>query len=817
MKKVLMKLDTLNKLASAINTKLAPRKYRIKELPKAVDDVFSKELEAVRKEYREFLYGPKSVFSDPYSMINYIDDLMFYGRDDLQEVASPITGGVGEYAFIHCRNLRKVSFPNCKKIDDYAFAHCTSLEEISGFPSGGSHGWGVFYDCKNLRSVSLDWDRIGIETFESCEKLESGNFPYATTLSLYAFASCYNLKYVSMPNVISMVARVFEHCSSLEEISLPALQYTSGYETGARPAGGNFHNCINLKSAYLPNCVKLMGGDFENCRKLEDVYIPKLTYIPNILFASCQALKNITASSFPLVSEIKNFAFEECISLEYAEFANGFCNVNRSNPDLGRQFYNCISLKRIKLFGSYTQSNEIIGVPSLAFYNCYNLESIDYSYARQICRLAFYNCSKLSYVSFPECSMIGPNAFENCITLSSVYIDNVDTIYPYAFLNCRSLSQAIFSQCSLIGPGAFKNCVNLSEAELNAVIGMSYLSGSVNTDQGVFYGCSNLKTVQLLNLESPAIGDEYAYSYSDGHSQRNGMFKNCIQLENVLLSSSYSAVVPQMFYNCQALSFISIPECVVIGAWAFMNCSSLESIDFPKCSRINSQAFMNCTALSYINIPSCTYLSDSVFQNCSSLVSIELFSAAPNLNGPSNQTQTSCIIASNCFKDCMNLRTVSIAELSYIRLDIYRHAFRNCLSLESFITNAGGTLIGDFIFDHCSSLSIISCPHMMINGHYVFANCTGVEEIHIGTVMHAFQYSQPWPYNYRYTFANCINLKRLYIMGLFVPYRDYNSIFYNCGFLEEGDLYVPSSLYNAYLYSTGNWLSVMDESRIHPI
>lgn len=832
MKKVLFDLKVLNNLVKAINTKLLPRKYRINELPAAVNTVFSKDLEAARKELREFIYGPKYCFVDKYGLINSVGSKIFRGREDLRQIDLPSCRIVDTEGFANCYNLRSISMPNCVRLNIGAFYHCSSLksidfpnctylegdafagciglEEVSGFSNVRSVYAAVFAGCVNLRFVSIGWQVIPWETFAGCEKLETVNLPNTRFLSDQAFMNCYNLTSISIPNVSSLTGQVFRNCTALEFISLPELVETGHYDSQDMTVyhGYNFQNCINLKSIYAPKYTNAAAGEFLDCHNLESIYMPALSSIPYQMFMNCSNLRTISSDMFSNVSMIYSSAFANCISLETAYFQNAILR----HMICDSIFYNCTSLQTVKLLGDngfsdtrsdYTSPSGIGSLAAVtvdAFYNCYNLESIEYPHAKLIENSAFYNCSKLHTVNFSECKVVYRHAFENCIALSSIAINDLRVIGVAAFKNCISLPSIVFSLCSVIGVEAFANCSSLSYAELNNLYLVSYSNTVSDSHYGVFKNCGLLKTAILPALESPTLIDVNNNVYQ---CSQNGMFENCLALENITLNSLYSIIPSRMFYNCQILSMIPSPNCEAVGGEAFANCYSLAFSNLSNCEQIYGSAFVSCSSLREIRLPKCSLIGANAFYNCVNLESIHLCSTG-------TPTDISCSIGSRCFYNCSNLRTIEIPYLASGIFYINNSAFANCISLESFQTNTSIRL-DSYVFGNCYNLSTLSCSRAVIYGDFVFANCSALEEVHLAGIYNPSNKARAQAYG---AFYNCNNLKRIYFYD-FVPYISTCSTFYGCNFLEDGDLYVPSSLYDSFVQGSWNWGNAMAISRIH--
>ena len=113
-------------------------------------------------------------------------------------------------------------------------------------------------------------------------------------------------------------------------------------------------------------------------------------------------------------------------------------------------------------------------------------------------------------------------------------------------------------------------------------------------------------------------------------------FKNCVNIRAITLDTAVdnnnkyliSSINNAVFYNCQALKQIYIPDTVhTLGTDLFYGCSSLEVAVMGygikrngQNSQIKDRAFMNCTSLKYFVVPdTVTEIGHHSFKNCTTL------------------------------------------------------------------------------------------------------------------------------------------------------------------------------------------------------
>jgi len=128
-----------------------------------------------------------------------------------------------------------------------------------------------------------------------------------------------------------------------------------------------------------------------------------------------------------------------------SEFTNGGWGVYRDCPEDAVDF---------EVQDSFT----IIG--DFAFYDCVSLKNIKLPKSiKSINKIAFYNCSSLQKIDLPpSLTTLGDYAFENCSSLQKIDLPpSLTTLSDSAFENCRSLKE-------ITGPPSLKRRFKYCEA-----------------------------------------------------------------------------------------------------------------------------------------------------------------------------------------------------------------------------------------------------------------------------------------------------------------------------------------------------------------
>lgn len=447
--------------------------------------------------------------------------------------------------------------------------------------------------CEGFTSVNTGY-------FSEWSNLKSIWLPDTLThIHSNAFKDCKNLETIRLSSQrINLGSSAFENCVSLKTLTMPSEYINADVGYGGSSA---FKDCINLESITLPsNLNQISYGWFENCTNLRNIVLPDtIELISKKAFINCSNLNNINIPDS--VTSLGKYAFRDCIKLQSVTIPG---EISSHWTYCGSIFSN----------GTY---NYYHGLAEGVFYNCTNLKKAIFKSGKStqlIGAYTFAGCSKLEKVTLPDnIKFIDHHAFDNCENLTQINLQYVQSICIGAFENCSKLKTVQFPKDNIkLSKNAFQNCTSLESISLSGTIG-----------ENSFGGCSNLKKVVLLKVDSMG-----------GYAIGNSAFSDCKNLTEIIfpkdsvITNRYS-IGEKSFYNCVKLKNIIIPDTVEsIGAQCFYNCKSLQSVTLSK----------------YI-----IFLTDEEFANCNNLKSVIFLGPKDNHTFESNP---------NAFNGCSSLKSI---------------------------------------------------------------------------------------------------------------------------------------------------------------
>jgi len=173
------------------------------------------------------------------------------------------------------------------------------------------------------------------------------------------------------------------------------------------------------------------------------------------------------------------------------------------------------------------------------------------------------------------------DGFEYAVNLTSVTLPStVKKLGQDAFKGCTNLKTINLENVEEISSYAFEDCTSLEKVELDSLVKVGC------------YAFRDTEGIKELNLPSTLVNVEHSafsmmrgletVSFENGlETLSNNMFSNCDALEEVVLSSTLVKIDYSAFQNCLSLKEITIPASVKeVGSYAFKGCTALEKVVF---------------------------------------------------------------------------------------------------------------------------------------------------------------------------------------------------------------------------------------------
>ena len=544
--------------------------------------------------------------------MEFIPDGLFRGSGIYEFDIPTETKKIGFGSFADCKRLQKVNIPeNVTKIDAFAFENDESLKYVTINANIQEIEQRTFRGCSSLKEIIIPEGvkSIRTEAFFICTSLETINLPYSIEeLGDAAFFICTNLKRIELPRGIKGLSRkLFHGCKALREVIMPSTIEYIGSEVfegceslysivipvGVKRIGNEAFYYCGLREAIIPDTVTELGEyAFCGCRNLHSALIPgSIKTIPNHCFHGCRSLSQITICEG--VESIED-AFMECPSLKKLFLPEGMkkfgCTLQSS---LINDLYVPSTLENIVPFNrgygsGYVNLHIPFGMKMIAEkyiedtkkrfeesgydfdepFEIYEytiidnliVEVLDKSKNTLVIK-GLLNLYVPNDIVIPSSALIkgryyrivriGTNAFYNVTSLNSIKIfDGISSIGAHAFSYCSSLKKVEFpASLTDIEGELFYNCNKLES------IFVDFDNPKFLSVNGVLYTKDHKKIVAYPNANGKDYkiieGTEYIESFA---------FKSCVDLENLRLPKSIRAIGDNVFYGCDKLKNIIIPD-----------------------------------------------------------------------------------------------------------------------------------------------------------------------------------------------------------------------------------------------------------------
>ncbi len=511
---------------------------------------------------------------------------------ELQSLTLPISvTHVGYEAFAGCNNIQSFVFPmeKVEYIGREAFYTCPAPEELH-LPETLTE-WSIkSFNLSELKvlytdspaTVYLDDD----DKLEKLEKVVIGDKKKNTNVFYCSLGRSYAYGLPNIPNLKEVIlGKSVEKISDYAFLNLPITSIR--IPKSLKSIGNNaFQGCKLLTETEISDlsawcAVDIMANDYSNPlsvsqklvvdgEEVTDLVIPEgVAEINKWAFYGCKSLTSLTVPKS--LKKIDYKCFQGCDKLTRLNIYDiaSWCKISIGG------IYVFSSPER-HLFKDGAEILDLVvpeGVDSIqpyTFYNCNSLKSVKLANSvTSIEDYVFYGCSGLTSVTIPSSvTGIGSRAFSNCSGLTSVTIGNSLTrLGDYVFYGCKALT-SIVVETGNTKYDSRGNCNAIIETSSNTLV-----TGCKNTvipdnvltiGTCAFDGCANLTEINfpdnVRNIE------EYA-------------FRDCSGLTSIAIGNGVNQIGACAFTDCSGLKSVYISNSVkYIGNYAFEHCNALEDV-----------------------------------------------------------------------------------------------------------------------------------------------------------------------------------------------------------------------------------------------
>ena len=649
--------------------------------------------------------------------------LLFYPADKAGEYVVPETiKEIEPSTFANKSNLTGIVLhAGIEKIGGDAFKSCSGLLRVEfKTPQVGEAvvdlviGDGAFYSCSYLTEVTIPYrtTSIGDDAFRSCSRLNTVNFEETPSdqterdlvLGEYVFSSVgatatdgKRFTAITLPDrTVEIGNCCFYSCSYLARVNIPASVTRMGYYemrtvTVVSKVGDSY-----VESAETVNMdVCLSMSVFYQCYRLEEIAVdpanPIYTSMDGVLYS--REYYPVEATDY--VPYTYPTTATGTIKVNYTEFESKF--YDRTDGTV-KVLIACPS-SNSGVDGTIVIPNTVMATWYGSFYQNGNPTYVEEGVGIKTIK---FGSDEIKNQRNNEL-LIGKNSFYYSKRLETVELPSgVKKIPQNTFYYCEALRNInIPATVERIEPKAFYYCsamdnIVFDESDPDNVIPLD-LRNDLNTASsasagGIFYNCNALTTLTLPE-RTVELG---RYSMSG------------TKLVTVNLPSTLQRIDASSFRDVITLTTVNFPTkmeegvSLVIEDYTFYGCSALTTINLPEgLESIGYEAFYNCTALKEITFPATLedmgkYYSGTsstsygyVFYGCKALEKAEF--AYTVVDGVKVTNAIITKIGSSNFRGCSSL-TEFYVPASVELIDTY--AFADCRKMKTITFEKGGEMGG---------------------------------------------------------------------------------------------------------------------------
>ncbi len=484
------------------------------------------------------------------------------------------------YMFANCANLEKVTFSKAlKQLYKGMFYKCPSLKTINYYDEEakeyvGEENEGTFWEGL----VFLNYDSAGKGTFEGSglikiiipASLRTINTSAATSTVTSApssktntFKDSVNLTTVVMTKYTYCIGGyVFDGCTKLKNIVV---------------LDDDDETAETEKTADLATTSSLTLKEFESATLVASDTEEKLTWTSGdtaiVTVDENGKVSAVSAGVAVITVTSEDGSYTKTFTVAVEEVVT---TLPSTLAVIGQYAFQNTGITKLVLPSTIINPNTIgekggnvsaWNIGTYTFAGCEKLTEVEYGYNIATVNYMFQKCTALETITLStSVTSFGTYTFDGCTSLKTINVSgaesneentanlsNIGTFADYAFQNCTSLEKVILknSAVSLAKDSTFKGCSSLATI---------YTLGDDDNNKA---GRANLSKITTAGTSASydeffsgcAFTEVYMPVLTTGGYN---MFKNCTDLETVIIPEGLTSISYGMFDGCSKLKTIYV-------------------------------------------------------------------------------------------------------------------------------------------------------------------------------------------------------------------------------------------------------------------
>ena len=476
-------------------------------------------------------------------------------------------------------------------------------------------------DIEGVKTMGNWWrDNTVITSFAELKRFG------LTTIGESTFNGCVNLATLELPTTLTRVLTgTFYKVPANFELHMPNAASNALSASGGAFARSGVTKVViggettSIEGDYNIEYLNGVGlGAFSLCNSLEEVILPDtMKVLGSNSFAKCPVLVRINLPEG--LTTINSNAFRESVNLVIDKFPESLTSIGSNNFYQNKNLPDVINLPNLQTLGAAFMKSNIKRVENLGKITTTDRSTIYWptSYGAG----PFSDCKELEFVEVPATvTNIGIGFVAGCTALKEIVLRNPtpatlgtapfnsttcpffvpnESVEAYKSATGWSAFASRIYPLSIYEAGGLANLITFADPAVEAIVLANWDNGDGYFMKSEAEAVTSIGTVFKGNTEIVSF-DELQYftniTILSGTTDASGAFRDCTNLQSIVIPESVKKLQNFTFYNCSMLSHANLENIESIGPSCFLASGIIKAI-IPCAKTIDNQGFYQCPNL----------------------------------------------------------------------------------------------------------------------------------------------------------------------------------------------------------------------------